>query len=503
MHPTIADVLARPEVRAGAPAVRAGRRALDTPVRWAHVSEVADPAGTLPPGSLVLSVGMAAADPTTDPQRYVAALRGAGAVGLVVEIGRLPALPAGLVQAARAAGFVLVELRRAVRFAEIVAGVLEDVVAARRADGAGAAHAAALLTGLALHRAAPQQVLEEAAGLLGAPLVCEDLAHRVLLDAGGPDLRDWPARSRLAGPAGPEGWVTAPVGRPGRRWGRLVLPSRPPAADRAAALLDRAADALSLLDADPVALLHDARDAVVAGLLAAPPGPGGAAAVRAHAVGVPAGPDLVVLAVRGGPAATGLRAAVDDALTGFAGAVVAAGADGVLALVPGPVPPDLPAAVAARLPGGTAVAAAGPERDAEPPALLRRAVADVAAHARTGGTGAVRTPALRGLVHALRDDPRLLGFTGRVLGPVLALPGPARAEALATLEALTATGGVVAEAARRLGVGRPAAYARLRRLGVLLGADPTDPEVRTALHLALLAARSSGRDERSMGHRTP
>ncbi|MYW70840.1 PucR family transcriptional regulator ligand-binding domain-containing protein, partial [Pseudonocardia sp. SID8383] len=83
MHPTIADVLARPEVRAGAPAVRAGRAALGTPVRWVHVSEVADPAGTLPPGVLVLSVGVPVADPTTVPARYVDALRAAGAVGLV------------------------------------------------------------------------------------------------------------------------------------------------------------------------------------------------------------------------------------------------------------------------------------------------------------------------------------------------------------------------------------------------------------------------------------
>ncbi|MYW70925.1 helix-turn-helix domain-containing protein, partial [Pseudonocardia sp. SID8383] len=53
--------------------------------------------------------------------------------------------------------------------------------------------------------------------------------------------------------------------------------------------------------------------------------------------------------------------------------------------------------------------------------------------------------------------------------------------------------GVVADVARRLGVGRPAAYARLRRLSGLLGLDLTDPEVRTALHMALLVDARAAR----------
>lgn len=496
MHPTIADVLARPEVRAGAPAVRAGRAALGTPVRWVHVSEVADPAGTLPPGVLVLSVGVPVADPTTVPARYVDALRAAGAVGLVVEIGRqLPSLPAGLVQAARAAGFPLVELRRTVRFAEIVAGVLGQV--AHRDDDPGPPGVEAAFRSLALHRVPPARVVGELARRIDAPVVCEDLAHRVLLTAGGPDLRDWAARSRLAGPAGPEGWATAPVGRPGARWGRLAVPSRPTpgTADRVHALLDAAADAVSLLDPSPEGLLRSARDALVADLAVAVPSEAGRLAVRARAAGLDTEGPLSVVALRpAGDDAPGRAAdperAVDAALAVVApGATVVSPAPGELVvLVPGDGGPLL-----AALPATVAAATAGPGPFAAVTDLLRRARDDAAAHAATGGRGPVRVPALRGLVHRLGDDPALLGFAADVLGPVAALPAPARADARDTLWALVEAGGVVADVARRLGVGRPAAYARLRRLSGLLGLDLTDPEVRTALHLALLVDARAAR----------
>lgn len=484
MHPTIADVLARPEVRAGAPVVRAGRAALGTPVRWVHVSEVADPAGTLPPGVLVLSVGVPVADPTTAPARYVDALRAAGAVGLVVEIGQqLPSLPAGLVQAARAAGFPLVELRRTVRFAEIVAGVLGQV-AVRHDDDPGPPGAEAAFRSLALHRVPPGRVVGELARRIDAPVVCEDLAHRVLLAAGGPDLRDWAARSRLAGPAGPEGWATAPVGRPGARWGRLTVPSRPTpgTAGRVRALLDAAADAVSLLDPSPGGLLRSARDALVADLAAAVPSDAARLAVRARAAGLDTAGPLSVVA---------LRPAGDDAPERAVGAALAAVAPGAAVVSPAPgelvvlVPGDGGPLLAA-LPATVAAAAAGPGPFAAVTDLLRRARDDAAAHAATGGHGPVRVPALRGLVHRLGDDPGLLGFAADVLGPVTALPAVARTDARDTLWALVDTGGVVAGVARRLGVGRPAAYARLRRLSALLDLDLTDPEVRTALHLALL-----------------
>ncbi|MFD0489508.1 PucR family transcriptional regulator ligand-binding domain-containing protein [Saccharopolyspora spinosporotrichia] len=106
MFPTVADVLALPALRAGTPTVRAGRSALLNRVRWVHVSEQRQPAGTLSGGELILSIGAAVADPATDHLEYLTALRDAGAVGLVIELGQhLRSLPETLVQAARALRF--------------------------------------------------------------------------------------------------------------------------------------------------------------------------------------------------------------------------------------------------------------------------------------------------------------------------------------------------------------------------------------------------------------
>ncbi|BBG03249.1 MULTISPECIES: PucR family transcriptional regulator [Pseudonocardia] len=499
MYPTIADVLARPEVRAGAPAVRAGRAALGTEVRWVHVSELAEPAGTLPDGVLVLSVGLPATDPTTDPARYVAAVRAAGGVGLVVEIGQhLAALPDPLVQAARAAGFPLVELRRTVRFAEVVAGVLGTILTERHDRASFTEHAGTVFRTLTLHGAAPQRVVAETAVLLDGPVVCEDLAHRVLLTAGEPDLRDWPARSRLAGPAGPEGWRTAPVGLPGARWGRLAVPARPAAGteDRIAAVLGHTADALSLLVREdaPAGLLRAAHDALLGELAAATPVDTGRLALRARAAGIDTTGEFEVVLIDGAASGTA-PAVVPDAVTASLD-----GAEVVLVPLPRRAGGGSRADELVRLlPPGTVVAVAGPGPFDRLPELLCQARTTAEVYRSTSPPGA-RPPlprrraglGVRGLVWRLGDDPRLLGFVEEQLGPVLALPDAEREQALAGLDALVDAGGVVAEFARRIGTGRPAAYARIRRLSTLVGADLTEPEVRTSVHLALLGLRRAG-----------
>ena len=62
MFPTLAEVLALPVVQAGGPRVRSGSNHLDVPVRWVHVSEQRNPAGTLSGGELLLSIGVSLAD---------------------------------------------------------------------------------------------------------------------------------------------------------------------------------------------------------------------------------------------------------------------------------------------------------------------------------------------------------------------------------------------------------------------------------------------------------
>ena len=92
---------------------------------------------------------------------------------------------------------------------------------------------------------------------------------------------------------------------------------------------------------------------------------------------------------------------------------------------------------------------------------------------------------LRGLLHLLRDDPRLQTFVERELGALLAFdPDSGLIEVLAAY--LTA-GGNKAAAAKASHLARPTFYERLRRIERILGTDLSSAESRTSLHVAVLA----------------
>jgi PucR family transcriptional regulator, purine catabolism regulatory protein len=96
---------------------------------------------------------------------------------------------------------------------------------------------------------------------------------------------------------------------------------------------------------------------------------------------------------------------------------------------------------------------------------------------------------LRGLLHLLRDDPRLQTFVERELGPLLAAGQDT--ELIDVLSAYLAAGGNKAEAAKASHLARPTFYERLRRIERILGTDLSSPESRTSLHVALLALNAS------------
>ncbi|NAZ84661.1 PucR family transcriptional regulator ligand-binding domain-containing protein, partial [Kineococcus indalonis] len=284
MEPTVADVLALPVLAAGSPRVLVGGAGLAAPVRWVHVSEQFEVAGTLGGGELLLSTGMGLLDARFDAARYLSTLTGAGAVGLVVELGQhVRALPRELVRAAAAAGFPLVELHASVRFVEVTEQVHARILNEQYERLRFSERVHREFAPLGAGGAGVEEVVRRAAALTGRVVVLEDLAHRAVAFAGGGAaevLLDWTARSRAAptvtGPAapgpsaaGPEGWLTAPVGPVGRRWGRLVLPAPGGDGERCALVLERAAETLTV-----VQLLE--RDA--AGHAA----PGPAVARRAH-----------------------------------------------------------------------------------------------------------------------------------------------------------------------------------------------------------------------------
>ena len=505
-------------VRAAAPRVRAGSGGLDVPVRWVHVSEQRDPAGTLTGGELLLSIGVSLADPATDLTGYLTALRDAGAVGLVVELGQhVRSLPDELVQAARALDFPLVELARSVRFVEIT-----EVVHARILDSQSTrmrftqrVHDAFRV--LAVEGGGAARVLAEAASLSGQPVVLEDLAHRALSFAGDASpatlLKDWTARSRQVPvvahttTGGPEGWTTTPVGPRARRWGRLVVPRAVPGDDAAETLglvLQHAADALTvgrLLGDDPVGPELEAQGALLQDLLRSTTLDEQALRARARALGLPAGGALAVVVVGADPHrdTDTVDEAVDAARTAGVPAVVGRVAAGRTGLVlwcrSAQHAPATVQRVVELLPGaqGQVIGAAGPVTAfADLSATLAEAafVVDVAAATAPGGPRRIwrgTDLGARGLLWELRDDARVLSFVDAELGPLLALEEPARGTMLRMLLAYLDAGGVVTEFARAVRLSRPAAYARLDRLRNLLGRDLEQPRTRLSLHLALLA----------------
>jgi purine catabolism regulator len=115
-------------------------------------------------------------------------------------------------------------------------------------------------------------------------------------------------------------------------------------------------------------------------------------------------------------------------------------------------------------------------------------VADVAAR-NGGGLAFYRLPdlRLRGLLHLLRDDPRVQAFAERELGPLLRRDDAAGSQMLAALTAYLEAGGNKAEAAKRAHLARPTLYERLRRIEEVLCVSLDSAQSRTSLHVAVLA----------------
>jgi purine catabolism regulatory family protein/PucR-like helix-turn-helix protein/diguanylate cyclase with GGDEF domain len=90
--------------------VLAGEANLDSPVRWVHISELADPTPWLSGGELLLTTGLSLA--TADEQRaYVAQLADHGLAGLGFGVGfGHEAVPEALIEAAAERDFPLIEI---------------------------------------------------------------------------------------------------------------------------------------------------------------------------------------------------------------------------------------------------------------------------------------------------------------------------------------------------------------------------------------------------------
>ncbi|MDH2425252.1 PucR family transcriptional regulator [Sphaerisporangium sp. TRM90804] len=483
MAPTLRRVVGMAPLRLR---VLAGEAALDRPVRWVAVSELADPTPFLEGGELVLTTGMRLGP--DDAPAYVASLvaRGVTGMGFGVGLGHDEVPPAFLDEAARA-GLPLVEVPRQTPFIAIGKAVSELLAAERHEELGDAVAAQGRLTraalrpgglGAVVERLAREihgwaALLDEAGTALhlagegaaeGAGLVLPELGR---LRAPGP-----PAGLALSGPH--EHVVVQPLADRRRVRGFLAVGSRRPFSPVGNTVVTTAGSLLTLSleqGADQVAATRRVRAAVLRLLLA---GERRAAEETLEAVGgtIPGGP-VVVLACEPRDAEE-----LMDTLPGF----TAPWESLVIAVVPEDLADqaERAAGAAGRAGVGTPV---GLDEVATGFDQARRALASaspVARFAELAGQGLL----------SLVDPALLAGFATALLAPLREYGS--RADLVESLRAYLACNGHWDAAAQRLGVHRHTLRYRMRRVGELLGRDLDDPAARAELWVALSVQSGTG-----------
>ncbi|MFF3321092.1 PucR family transcriptional regulator [Streptomyces sp. NPDC002889] len=128
MPPTLASLVQHSALKL---TVRAGEDRLEVPVRWAHVSELADPVPYMEGGELLLVTAMTLdAEDREAMRRYVRRLVGAGVVGLGFAVGvYYEDIPDALVEAAKEEGLPLLAVPRRTPFLAISKAVSAAIAA--------------------------------------------------------------------------------------------------------------------------------------------------------------------------------------------------------------------------------------------------------------------------------------------------------------------------------------------------------------------------------------
>ncbi|MGX1543521.1 PucR family transcriptional regulator [Streptomyces adustus] len=175
MPPTLASLVHHSALKL---TVRAGEERLDVPVRWAHVSELADPVPYMEGGELLLITALTL--DAEDPEamlRYVKRLVGAGVVGLGFAVGvNYDEIPKALVDAAEQEGLPLLEVPRRTPFLAISKAVSAAIAADQYR---------AVTAGFAAQRELTRQTLSSGPEGLLAALAAQVDGWAALYDASG------------------------------------------------------------------------------------------------------------------------------------------------------------------------------------------------------------------------------------------------------------------------------------------------------------------------------
>lgn len=525
--PTVAEVIKLPVLANGGPKVLAGQDALDRPVRWVHVSELADIASLLHGGELILTTGIALPPSAAGLRRYIRELHAAHVTGLVIELGRrYKRVPRSLVEEAALVRLPIVSLSTPVEFVQVTETVHALILNAQHELLRFSESAHATFTRLNVEGASLQEILDRASEMSGRALVLEDLIHRPLaFNSAQADmvnlLKDWEPRSRRAGG---ETWLTTMVGPRQQRWGRLVMPLRETPSRqtrlRLEMLLCRAAEALALnrlVERDNAGLEQQAHRRLLSEMVSRKAVDERELLVLAEALGlspmhgfmgiavtIAEFEQLDPLAAQDRDQALSFAVATAARVSGLQALVSTLAPNQVLALASVPRSTEINTFVNAfatqlqiRLPSVIGTDAFGVgigpvvERIVDAPASLAEAeqVALITLRLdpqRRRAFHRATDVRLRGVLVALRHEPKLLAFAEAELGRLLAHDSQHHAGLVDILRQYLEVGGNKAELSRVSHRSRPALYAKLAEIERVLGVNLDDPESRVSLHVAML-----------------
>ncbi|MER6034487.1 MULTISPECIES: PucR family transcriptional regulator [unclassified Streptomyces] len=517
MPPTLASLVHHSALKL---TVRAGEDRLDVPVKWAHVSELADPVPYMEGGELLLitALKLDAEDPQA-MRRYVRRLAGAGVVGLGFAVGvNYAEIPEALVAAAEEEGLPLLEVPRRTPFLAISKAVSAAIAADQYR---------AVTAGFAAQRELTRQALNAGPeGLLGA-LAAQIDGWAALYDASGAVVAaapEWagrraarltaeverlrerpaPASSVVGGPENEDRVELHSLGT-GKRPRDALAVGTAAALGTAERYALHSAIALLTLTTERSRSLHAAEQRIGAavlrmllagepdharavagdlygGLLDAPfrmvvaesvsgGDPLGALAETVEAAAarsgeavlvVPEGERLVVLVADGGAAAS--------ACTGYASALESARAGSEQGAAE---EDDLVVGLSA--PAGPIAAAAAYKQAEQALSVARRRGRVLVGHDQLAA----------GSVLPLLADDAVKAFADGLLRPLYEHDATGRGDLVASLRAWLSRHGQWDAAAADLGVHRHTLRYRMRRVEEILGRSLDDPDVRMELWLAL------------------
>ncbi len=530
---TISDFLALEVLRAAKPRLISATDQTNREISWVHVTELHDVAAVLSGGEMVLTTGNFLS-PGNDRALadFVDRLAAVGAGGLTLELGRnFDKVPATLAELGNRAGLPIIVLAHPVRFVEITQQVHSRILNDQHESLKFSHTVHEFFHRLSLEGASTQEILDTASDLGGCSIVLEDLGHRVIGYrthgmALTETLTNWEQRSRQHLRPSAE-WVSAEVGTEAQRWGRLVsLPTGHISLVELQMLIQRAAQAITLnalVDENSHRSEQQAHGGVLTDLLA---GRGAAEiAVRAEALVLPKGSSYLPLCLATRPAGSPPRSGrlnFQRRLTELAGHISQAARSAGLTVIAAPTDDDLIAvllAVPSRAKTNDLLPALidrlkkllnsiGPElmyRDQ----LWRIGVGDLASSITASGDS-LRAAAhiarvslslppnrradfytradirLRGLLAALRDDPRVLAFAESELSALVTHDLGHEGDLESLLRTFLELGGNKSVMCQQIGISRPTLYARLSTIENLLGIDLADAESRLCLQVALL-----------------